>query len=157
MGGRGSSSGMSSGLSKVGLQRESSVDVDRYDFYDTRFGRYAYELADEMDQFGDDSLLVSFTSGRNKAYAAIDTDSDTLEGIVSDGGGAGTQLLKRVMQYQSSKGKGLSWMADNPKSDGYYKSLGLGKYATRSRGVALYHVPPSKMADAIKIVNRRKR
>lgn len=137
-------------LNDLGLKRESGVDVDLFDFFDTKSGRYNWELANEMDEFGGDGLLVSCSDGGNKAYASLDEEGDTLEGIVSTGGGMGTKLLKKVMEYQKSRGKGLMWMADKRSAVDYYKHLGFSKYVTsKSPGSVLYEVKPEKMEEAI--------
>lgn len=137
-------------LHELGLKKETSVDVDLFDFVDSRSGRYNWNLANEMDEYGFDNMLVSLSEKGNKAYAALDEDSDVLSGIVSTGGGTGTKLLLKMMEYQKSRGKGILWLADKKSANDYYKHLGLSKYVTsRSSGSAMYEIKPDQMEEVI--------
>ena len=153
----GKASGSKKGKSPedYGLRRESSVDVERFNYFDTLSGRYGYELAQEMDEFGGDDMLVSYSKGDNIAYASIDEESDVLDGIISTGGGTGTQLLMRVMEYQKGKGKGIMWMADHESAIDYYKKIGMSKYISdRGKRKAVYEIDADQVDGAIETIKR---
>lgn len=136
------------------------IDLDRLNFTDGRFGKYAYELGEEMQENSDDNLILELTTkGKYQdhiAYASIDEESASLEGIVSDGGGAGTELLGRVMEYQESKGEGLMWLADNPESVSYYEHLGLGEYGKGDKNEKLYEISAEEISNALEKVNEHR-
>lgn len=145
-------------LESLGLQREDRVDLSLFNRgWDLVYGDYPKELSEEMDWAASDTTLVSYTSGKNKAYAAIEEESDVLEGLVSTGGGTGTDLLSKVMQYQESKGKGISWLANNPESIKYYTHLGLDKFASGNSKSKVYEISKDQMKEAMELVNKRRR
>jgi len=152
-----SRSGGSNTLRSLGLKVEQEVDEDLFDFFDIRYGSYAHRLAQEANEVVDDDsmLVVSFTKGNNKAYAVIDTEADSLDGIMSTGGGTGTELLGKVMEYQQGQGKGLMWYAENPESVKYYdKVLGLKEFGKGSSKSKMYEISPDDMRKAIKKVKK---
>lgn len=155
MGGRGGSSGITSGgFAALGLKQETSIDPELFNSYSPMYGKYAYQLARDIDEYGDeDQTIVSYTEGSNKAYAVLTLDDDeSLDALISTGGRTGTKLLSKVMQYQQSQGKGLYWMVDNFASMKYYDSMGLGKFKS---GKTHYEIGAADMKDAIKIVEKR--
>ena len=166
MGGRGGSSGLSGGgdspISKYGLTEESNIPEDLFDYVDSRYGRYASQIAEEIGISYDpeEDTLVSVTSGKNKAYALItdadpDEDTDVLDAIVSTGGRAGTQALAGIMERSRDRGKSIMWRTDNAASDDYYDSLGLGKYAKGQRGSRTYNIPNDQINTALTSVRKK--
>ena len=154
MGGRTSLSGMGGAtLQGLGLKIEDSIDPDMFRNHDARYGGYAYELASDVAEYMDeDSILVSYEQGGNKAYAVLTKGSESLDAIVSTGGGTGTKLLLKIMKYMQGQGRGMFWITDNDASRSYYNSMGLGKF---KMGKSMYQIDASQIGDAIKMVNRR--
>ena len=111
-------------------------------------------MNEALDMDDEGSLLVSYSKGNNTAYALIDTESDSLDGIVSTGGKAGTDLLGKVMEYQQKQGKGLMWYADNPESIKFYDRMGLGEFGKGNSKSKLYEIKASNMNKAIKKVKK---
>lgn len=151
----GKRAGSSKSLEDLGLKRENNIDEGLFNFTDGRYGNYAQTLAQDINELADDSqTILSMTKGNNKAYAVIEPDTDTLEAIISTGGGTGTQMLSNILQYQQGQGKGLSWMVDNKASESYYDSMGLGKFKTNNNW---YDIKPENMKEVIKLVNKKVR
>lgn len=127
----------------------NEVSLDDFDFWDTRYGRYAYRLAEDMNDFTDYPIL-KLESGKNVAYASFDQESNTLEGLVSTGGGVGTDLLIRILERQNKKNKELIWLTDNQESFNYYKRLGLRQFSQSSNnGSATFTIPANKINDVL--------
>ena len=143
-------------LSELGLTVTTDIDPEDFHFFDTKNYSYAYQLSQEMEEFADDDLMVMIDDGKNKAYAAIDEESNSLDGIVSTGGGQGTELLGKVMEYQESKGEGLIWLADNPRSVAYYDHLGLAEYGTGDKNEKSYEISAEDMSKALEKVNEHR-
>ena len=142
---------------ELGFEIEDQVDVELYNFYDGRFGKYAYELAQEMDQFSDDNLLMSYRIGDNVSFVSLDIESNVLDGIISTGGGVGTDALYKTLQLQMESGNGIMWLADNEDSVGYYTKLGLKRFANGNKYKSLYSIPNDRMQEALDLVAKHLR
>lgn len=148
--------GSSTSLKALGLKPVDEIDESLFDFYDTRYGKYAAELAHNANQFKmDEEQILKYTKGDNTAYAYIDPDSDTLFDLISTGGGTGTDLLVKLMQYQQGRGRGLNWLAEHQASQKYYDNyLGLKKYG-KGKESRYYDIPASDMAEVIKKLKKK--
>lgn len=151
----GTRGGAENSISALGLKLENSVDESRFDFQDKRYGKYAAELAHKVNHMVlPGEQILSYTKGNNIAYAYIDAETDTLFDIFSTGGGTGTDLLVKLMQYQQGKGRGLNWIAERKSSQKYYDDyLGLKKYGEGEMD-RYYNIPASEMAEVIKKIKK---
>lgn len=112
---------------------------------------YAQKLAHNMNHMSaPGELKLKYTKGDNTAYAYIDPEDGTLFDIVSTGGGAGTDLLIKIMQNQQSRGHGMNWIAETKSAQKYYDNkLGLSKYGVGKED-RYYNIPAADMAEVIK-------
>lgn len=107
--------------------------VPHLDPRDYKNDEYASFLASAYTEGMNSGKLYEYIHDTgDQAFAAVDFNFPgnyvLIDSLGSTGGGAGTELLLRVMEHAVSSGKGLHWGADNPDSMSYYTHLGLDKY-----------------------------
>lgn len=152
MGGRGSSSGMSSSL---GQSRVNSVNTSKYSGYAKTL---AAESNSAMKSDTEDRwLMFKNTSSNGESFVRYSLEDNYIAalGSTSRGSGATSLLasaLRDIQRYGDDKSP-VEWIVSATESRQYYDHIGLAKYRKHDT----YTIPLSDLSKVIKRLEGRTR
>lgn len=159
MGGRGSSSNRGSSRFGPGVSVVQEIDESKFRGYARELAEETNELIEDARDFGDEpeETILWYNNGRGEAFACYDEESGTLMGLGSTGGRAGTELLSRIIETETSRGQSVTWMADDPQAIRYYRSMGLQGFGIANNNMTkiVYTITPERAPRALERLRNR--